>query len=753
MRQLQNDNIEYSQCCRNYLEGMIDRRDFKGAIRYFESIRAELDANIQTTGIIMSLAARAFTSAGNAKKALPIIQTAIDILGKKSRGRNVLASAFMILGDTYRELGNFADSTKAFQDAESIYRRNNNLDKAGDALNRMAGIYFREGDFNSALRYLLEAADYARDKDQKEKLAFLFGNIGRVYTVIAKFDQAEEYLRLNIDLSQKLGKEIDLARALLSLGYVYIQMADFDLAEKTMNDAQDIIQKHDLIKEDIILLTYRGELAVRKGQFEEASSLLNSAAERGANIAPRSLLAARPLRWLAELMVARKNYPKGLTYANQAYPSIKRLDDKTELGAIYKLKAVCLEKIDRCDDAREHYQMAINTLKNCNARLELADCLAMAGHSGIFDTLQRLIYLSRAAGIYQNCRIVTSADKIQKEIANLNTGSDAEESERAGNENESSPAVSFPTNNGRMKKIIKQLHLLRLADIPILFTGETGTGKDFLARYFHSIARPTGPYVTVNCAAIPENLIEAELFGHGKGAFTGAETNRHGLFKAANGGVILLDEIGDFPLDLQAKLLSVLEDKKLRPLGTNREIELDLIILAATNRDLNAMAAKGSFRRDLYYRLAGITFDLPPLRDRKEDIPYLLEFYMRQFGLLNNGDKPDAELVHLFVGYDWPGNIRQLENNIKQLSAIASLPGERSLVETARGFFGEEVNETAGSLYRQVERLEKRLLSDALISAGGNKSKAARILSIHESTFRAKMKRYCLGGEAAVAAQ
>jgi transcriptional regulator with PAS, ATPase and Fis domain len=243
---------------------------------------------------------------------------------------------------------------------------------------------------------------------------------------------------------------------------------------------------------------------------------------------------------------------------------------------------------------------------------------------------------------------------------------------------------------------------------------------------------------------MPESLIESELFGYKKGAFTGADRDKIGLFQAADNGVLLLDEIGELPLGLQAKLLSVLENKKLRPLGTSEEVPINVIVVAATNRDLYEMVKNGQFRLDLYYRLAGIPFELPPLRERKEDIPGLLELFMSRGGLLADDEKPNPELVKQFISYDWPGNIRQLENKVKQLSVLSSMARDGSITELARTFFEEKRDEKTNSLFEQVEQFEKRLLVEALIAAGGNKSEAARILSIHESTLRAKLKRYSL---------
>jgi transcriptional regulator with PAS, ATPase and Fis domain len=372
--------------------------------------------------------------------------------------------------------------------------------------------------------------------------------------------------------------------------------------------------------------------------------------------------------------------------------------------------------------------------------LELADCLAAMGSSALYDTGAQVRYLCRAEDLYQSCGVQAKVTETQRRLGKLEIGvCISANNPTAGQEN----SVPFHTRNPKMVRIISQLNLLKDSDLPLLITGETGTGKDYLARYFHSIARPDGPYVAVNCAAVPDTLIESELFGYQKGAFTGADNNKQGLFLAANGGVILLDEVGELPLALQAKLLSIIETKRLRPLGTAQEVTLDLKIVAATNRDLYAMVKDGTFRLDLYYRLAGITFELPPLRERKEDIPYFLELFMRRDGLIN-GSRPDPALIRQFMDYEWPGNIRQLENKVKHLAVMASLAKEGSITELSRSFFEEKREEETNSLFEQVERFEKRLLLEALAASNGNKSEAARILAIHESTLRAKMKRYSL---------
>jgi len=741
MSQIQSTDIEYRLSCQKYLENLIARRDFPAACRYFDSNQGIWSGKSDLTGgIIMRLGARAFGSSGNLSRALTLIRTAITIISRAVGENSESAECYIVLGNIFRDMGKFREAEKAYRDAESIFRRNDNSSRAGVALNRLAAIQFRRGEFDSALKSLLEAVEHAKKENDNKKLAYIFGNIGRVYTLVGKLNQAEENIRFNINLSSESGDEIEMARAWLSLGYVKILKAEYDEAEKALQSGYEYLSRNQMQKENIIYQTYLGELYLKTNRLREASGILNEAIAGASKTAPGSLLAARPLRHLAELLIRQNNYRRALKTANRAMVIMKKLEDSVEIGALHKIIAVCHDHLESTKKARKAFGQSIALLEEARARVELADSLAEAGKSTLFGPNQQTMYLCRAEEIYNACGIVNRAAEIQKQIGQLEIYHQVSDDIVSDQPNE----IDFPTSSAKMKEIISHLRLLRGSDIPILITGETGTGKDYLARYFHSIARPDGPYVAVNCAAVPDTLIESELFGYSKGAFTGAETNRQGLFLAANHGVILLDEVGELPLMLQAKLLNILETKKLRPLGTATETELDLIVIAATNRDLHQMVEQGTFRQDLYYRLAGITLSLPPLRERKEDIPDLLKLFMTKFGLLDNGREPESELVRQFVGYDWPGNIRQMENKVKQLSVMASMAKDGSIVELARSFFENKQEEKTNSLNEQVEQFEKQLLVEALVAARGNKSEAARMLSIHESTFRAKMKRYNL---------
>jgi len=735
-------NLEYRRSCRKYLENLLAQRDFHAACRYFDSIKGNLkDVPDVEGGIILRLAAKAFGFAGDLSQALPLVRKSINILTKKVGEADELAECYVVLGVIHRDTGKLAEAEKAFHDAESIFRRNENYPRTGITLNYLADVLYQKGEYDASLKQLLNSEEYAKKSGDNKKLAYLFGNIGRVYTLLGRLNAAEEYLRLNIELSSEYNDEIELGRAYLELGYVLIKQGKFDEAEKALADALPYLQKNNMTKELLIHLTFSAELMLATERLDEAETALNHVCSRARKLYPDSLVDARPIRLLAEIMLTRKSYRKALVFANKAMVLMKKIGDAMEIGALKKIQAVCYDYLGKEEKAVEIFADAIISLEECRAKYELADCLTEAGKSTAFGTNQRIMYLCRAEELYRVCGAPFRITEIQKLIGGLDTH---RESSLATLSKPDFPAGRFQTKNAGLKQIVQQLHLLKNSDLPILLTGETGTGKDYLARYFHTIARPDGPFVPINCAALPETLLESELFGYHRGAFTGAERNRNGLFLAANNGVLLLDEIGDMPLRLQAKLLDVIETRKLRPLGSTTEVKVDVIIVAATNRNLLEMVENGSFRRDLYYRLAGITFELPPLRERKEDIPQLIEHFMREHKLLDGHKKPETELIRNFISYEWPGNVRQLENEIKQLSVMAEMAKDGSLVDLSRSIFNSKREEASNSLQDKIEQLEKRLLTEAMIAAGGNKSEAARQLKIHESTLRSKLIRYGL---------
>lgn len=304
--------------------------------------------------------------------------------------------------------------------------------------------------------------------------------------------------------------------------------------------------------------------------------------------------------------------------------------------------------------------------------------------------------------------------------------------------------------------IAKSKRMLELLDIareaaqsvaPVLITGESGTGKELLARYIHAQGqRKEGPFVAVNCAAIPEGLLESELFGYERGAFTGAVGQKKGKFELAHKGTLLLDEISEMPVSLQAKLLRVLQEGEVDRVGGTRPVKVDVRPIATSNRDLLQMIKEGKFREDLYFRLNVIHLEIPPLRERTEDIPLLAQYFLERYSKLNG--RPVRELspraMKALMEYHWPGNVRELENVIHR--AVLFSRGERIEEKDLRLEGGLTHQGTGKPLDFNLREAEKRLILMALERTKGNRTEAARLLGVSVRTVRNKIKEYGLSG-------
>jgi two-component system response regulator PilR (NtrC family) len=314
--------------------------------------------------------------------------------------------------------------------------------------------------------------------------------------------------------------------------------------------------------------------------------------------------------------------------------------------------------------------------------------------------------------------------------------------------------------SGKMRAIFDLIQTVAPQASRVLITGESGTGKELVARAIHeNSARAQAPFITINCGAFPETLLESELFGYMKGAFTGANENRQGLFQAAHGGTLFMDEIGNMTLTMQVKLYRVLQEGKVRPLGSTEETDVDVRIIAATNRDFEKEIAEGRFREDLYYRLSVIPLQLPPLRERREDIPLLARHFLERFR--KTMEKPvegiSPEAMRRLESYEWPGNVRELENTMERAVALESgseislrvmpdriagysnTPGMNSANGTSQAF-----PEGGVDFEKEIADTERRYLLAALDKSGGVRTRASELLKITYRSFRHYAKKHGL---------
>jgi DNA-binding NtrC family response regulator len=352
---------------------------------------------------------------------------------------------------------------------------------------------------------------------------------------------------------------------------------------------------------------------------------------------------------------------------------------------------------------------------------------AFARHHGVFD------YLAKPF------KVEHLVERVAAALARPTLGS---------REPDDGPESMIVGSDPAIVEVYKAVARVAPMPIPVLISGETGTGKELVANALHRFgANPDGPFVPINCGAIPENLIESELFGHRKGAFSGADADRPGAVEAARDGTLFLDEVGELQAALQVKLLRFLQSGEIRPVGSERRVQVPVRVIAATHRDLRAEARAGHFREDVYYRIAAYEITLPPLRSRRSDIPLLVDHFRRRHG--GAGIAPaDDEVVSLLSRHSWPGNVRQLEHVVQR--AIIDSGGlcdagvvREILADLDDGLDLEEVLPRAGDEIT-IEELERRHIAAVLRRCGGNRSQAARILGIERKSLYRKAKRLAI---------
>ena len=314
----------------------------------------------------------------------------------------------------------------------------------------------------------------------------------------------------------------------------------------------------------------------------------------------------------------------------------------------------------------------------------------------------------------------------------------------------STPVSGFATQDPEVEKILNRARKAALSDAPVLIRGESGTGKEVLAKFIHSCSkRASSPYVAVNCAAIPDNLLESELFGHEKGAFTGAEKFKPGKFELSDKGTLVLDEIGDMPLNLQAKILRVIQEKEIDRLGGKDPVKVNSRIISLTNQDIQQDIKDKKFRDDLYYRLNVVEFNIPPLRERPADIEFLTNHFLNNFNKesgLELSISPEA--VKKLKSHNWPGNVRELQNTIQRATIFCDnetiLPEEIEFISTAA--ITAAPSSSSGDI-KTVAEMEKELIFNALKKTDDNRTKAAELLGISSRTLRNKLNEYKLADD------
>lgn len=383
----------------------------------------------------------------------------------------------------------------------------------------------------------------------------------------------------------------------------------------------------------------------------------------------------------------------------------------------------------------------VDLLKVCKSVSPTTEVIMITGYASV-DTAVETMKLGAYDYITKPFKKAELLKAVNKAIEKQTLSLDNIQLKKRLEELDKGMLVGVSSHN--MREVIDLVQQVAPSQATVLILGESGTGKEVIANLIHRMSpRGSRPMVKVNCAALPETLIEAELFGYEKGAFTGAVSSREGRFEAADMSTIFLDEVGEIPPEVQVKLLRILQEGKLERLGSNKTITVDTRIIAATNKDLETMMKQGGFREDLYWRLNVISIHLPPLRERKEDIPALVQYFLTRFARKNNKDIKgiEAKAMDVLLGYEWPGNVRELENVIERCvvldrdSVIATddLPSELVKDETRK------VDHVTIKLGTPLEEVEKILMEEALRYTKGDKNLAAKLLGVSTRTLYRKL--------------
>jgi len=753
------------------IEKLIESKEYVTALAEIREIQSsgQSDSVSLETGRFYYLSTKVFHYLGSYQEALEAGQRAISIF-VKLHDEIEIAQTQYLLGLIYIAIGNLKAAEMEVRDALTGFRRSDNFKEAVYCLSRLSQIEFIKGNYSRSIEYIHDAIGYAEKGMEPDKRAFLYGNLGVRLLMIGNWKEAEKNLLMNTELNQCAENELDLCRGLLSLGYIYFLKREFIKAKNSYEESLKLIQRHNCVRELAIYHEYSGELAFVQGDYQVALEHYTKAIEIGEKIAPNSGIISQTCRLLAELQVAEKEYDQALSSCQRALEVSISLGERVEEAACYRILGQIYAVRGDGKSAQENFNKSFRILEEIKAKYELAKTYLEAGKSSCFDQYERLKFLGRAEDIFKELESKYHLGSVNLALSSLffENGEyekselflkDAERVFRELKEEkdldlvqefrkklskftgrlempDSERAYTFSdiiTQNKGMLDILEKAKQIKDTNMTVLIEGETGTGKDLLAKCIHyESRRKDKKFVVVNCPAIPHELLESELFGYKKGAFTGGSYDKKGLLEESDGGTLFLNEIGDLPWLIQAKLLGVIENKELTRLGETKTRKVNFRIIAASNRDLEEEVRANRFRDDLYYRLKVISFVLPPLKERKEDISLLINHFATLYS--DNGNvELGNEILEAFIHYTWPGNVRELENEVRRLAAFPEVGMNKVL---------KGLDHQSPRLDVKMQEFEKKEILDALRRYNGNRKEAAELLGISEPTLCRKIRFY-----------
>jgi DNA-binding NtrC family response regulator/uncharacterized protein HemY len=715
---------------------LIERQDFATALKEMQRLEQGDTSGCLTveSGRLHLYAADALYHCGNYRDAIVRATQAIECL-RLSEAHSLYAVAKLRRGYAFMAIGEYHQGADDFREARFTYKRVEDLEGELTSCNCLAKCAFSNGQYSKANDYLELALSLAMKIGANQKLGTIHANLGRVLTLLGQLRPAKDYLTFSLTEYDSMSR-IKCCNDHAALAYLLILMRDHGEAVRHIDISRTIANENSLARQEAILHEYAGELAFWQGDYDKAEEHYREAIKIGMEIAPKGDLISQSYRLLAELQVARNQLDDAEESCNRAWVVAEKITERLELGAIQRTRGEIAVRRGNAEAAKTAFEEAIRILSEIGAKYELARAHLQAGEAAVFGKDYRRFNLGAAGVLFERIGVEYWQTRTTEALNRLMRPADVPAAGTLSRPRKIECNGPFIAASEPMQKILARVEQIKDTDATVLLLGETGVGKDRLAEYIHQLSnRAQKPFQIISAANYPTDLLPGELFGHTRGAFTGADTNKPGLLEAANGGTVYLDEISEVSAKSQVLLLKFLERKEILRLGGHRQRRLDVRFIAASNRNLPQAVNTGRFRRDLYHRLSQEEIILPPLHERPEDIPELAVHFLTTLGfpkakaawLLNSpfGEWLKAER--------WSGNVRQLQNILGRFMKRVDGAGESEMLTLAR-----EVLTEAGLLPDP----EREKLLAILKTNDWNQRQTARELGLSHTTIGRKIKQF-----------
>jgi len=629
---------------------------------------------------------------------------------------SLFARAKYLKGHVLSAVGEFVEAKESLQEAYAGYLRSDATALAARTLNRLSYVLTMQGSLASAIDNQLQCIDLFNRSNEPRLGALAALNLATYYYTYGALEETSRVFD-SICAESFADNSQQLSVFYFMSALPHALRGDIKTARKTIAKAKPYLDQH--IREKAIYFENLGLICVLDKDYKGAERALKAGLDISMKIAPESALVSQIKRLFADLYVCTEDWKQARRYANEALVVAEKISERIEIAACHRALARIEQHHGHNDRALACYLKALEIFAQISTRYELAVCQYRAGSSGLFPAHEATAMLYMARQYF-------SSEDVDQMVKAVDETLKGPKTSRATQPPDDAPTII--TANKHMKELLVLALNAAPSHMNVLLTGDTGTGKDLFADYIHKASGRPGKFVRVNCAAIPDDMVEAELFGRSRGAYTGASRSRAGLIELADNGTLYLNEIAESTPSFQAKLLEVLETKEVRRLGENESRPVKFRLIAATNRKLEDEARKNGFRMDLFHRLRQIPIHLPPLSKRTEDIRPLLRYLLQESGLKSsNGDQNKAigVIASALESREWVGNVRELKSWVERMW----LQSEGDLDQMAQ-LAGMGIDD------------HRDCLLEVLGQTNGNRSEAARVLGVSETTVRRWIQKY-----------